>query len=313
MADLIYDKNKYVIKPDPNMTPAKFKSEFEKALEETDYDTMRCLRIGTWLETKKRLKGMPKPRKSSAQIDFSGEDTPFSEYYDDMDKWNLPPLSATEIQGMNVEVLEEDILEVATTLKKELTFANPDSVVGVLNMACFGKPGGGVESGAGAQEENMCRRTDLMQHLATVKYPLGYGSCFSSPGVSYFRGKESEGYPDLEENQSFCVVSAAGFNKPPLYVDEETDEEHIVLEFAKKTYLTMRAIFKAAEKERMDGLVLSALACGAFGNPPKDIARLFAYAMRDSGYKRKVIFAILPDYRNGSENARVFRDEFSVQ
>ena len=58
-------------------------------------------------------------------------------------------------------------------------------------------------------------------------------------------------------------------------------------------------------------LILSAWGCGAFGNPPKEIARLFKEELcRPRVYRRlrKVVFAILDDDR--TNNFEVFSSAF---
>eukprot|EP00969_Alexandrium_andersonii_P186147 8223822-Alexandrium_andersonii.AAC.1 len=63
--------------------------------------------------------------------------------------------------------------------------------VAVLNMAAAGSPGGGVDWGAGAQEEDLHRRTDAWRFLrrqhrwgpgAPGLYPIHLGSCLLSDG-----------------------------------------------------------------------------------------------------------------------------------
>merc|ERR1711933_479903 len=93
----------------------------------------------------------------------------------------------------------------------------------VLNMANQYTPGGGWKTGAGAQEENLHRRTNLCDHLSNfrnilprpmVMYPLPeFGGVFS-PNVCVFRGSEQAGYPFLREPRLLSILTAAAYCNP---------------------------------------------------------------------------------------------------
>eukprot|EP00969_Alexandrium_andersonii_P362931 15460810-Alexandrium_andersonii.AAC.1 len=100
----------------------------------------------------------------------------------------LPPLRRARARGaavLRVSVLRADMLAVAgARLRAGVRVA-------VLNMAAASKPGGGVDRGAGAQEEDLHRRTDawrflrLQHHLgpdAPGIYPIRRGTCLLSTG-----------------------------------------------------------------------------------------------------------------------------------
>ncbi|MBQ8958527.1 MAG: TIGR02452 family protein [Bacteroidales bacterium] len=111
----------------------------------------------------------------------------------------------------------------------------------VLNMASRRNPGGGVLSGAGAQEEYLFRCSDYFRSLyqyapyasdydiekSTFSYPLdrNFGGCFS-PGVTVFRGTEEEGYRFLHHPRHINFIAVAGMNNPELTM--VNDEERIV-------------------------------------------------------------------------------------
>jgi len=188
-------------------------------------------------------------------------------------------------------VINKDCLEVAREYadKKPL----------VLNMANRQTPGGGVEYGAGAQEECLFRSSNYSQTLYPMKpqYPMdrNYGGIYS-PDVTVFRGLEDDGYPLLEEPFKVNFIAVAGINRPPL-----TITGHLTEEMYKATERKVRTILNIAVLQKQKTLILSALGCGAFKNPPEDIARIFKEQLSQKpycDYFETVIFAIKPNYRD---------------
>ena len=81
----------------------------------------------------------------------------------------------------------------------------------------------------------------------------------------------------------------------------------------------MRTIFRLGMAYGHDSLVLCALGCGAFANPPAHIARLFHQVIDEDEFRNKfklIDFAILDGYRTGMEhnpegNLLPFQREFA--
>ena len=188
--------------------------------------------------------------------------------------------------------------------------------VAVLNMASRQNPGGGVYSGAGAQEENIFRRTNIFQSLflfapyaedyglkmRSRAYPLdrNYGGIYS-PEVTVFRGLEKDGYPLLEDPFNIDFISVPGMNKPAL--NREGLIEDKLVEGVKNK---MRTIFEIALQNQIDCLILGAFGCGAFKNPPQHIAKLF-HELLQNEYRnefRIVVFSILEDHNSGKYHNR---------
>ncbi len=67
----------------------------------------------------------------------------------------------------------------------------------------------------------------------------------------------------------------------------------------------IRTILRIAMEHCHDALVLGALGCGAFGNPPAQVAKLFHEVFDEPEFKnqfKEVVFAILED-RNSLKNS----------
>lgn len=204
----------------------------------------------------------------------------------------------------------------------------------MLNLADLYTPGGLVEYGSGAQEENLCRRSNLVlslyqfssarirqyPDLGLIKnddqYPMDerYGGVYSGI-VTFFRGPESEGSLLAEKPYNIPVISVAALSGPRIGADG--------LMFPEETEITLekiRTIFRIGIANFHDSLVLSALGCGAFANPPAHIAKLFHQVIEEDEFRnvfRLIDFAILDGYRTGLRhnpegNLKPFQREFGV-
>ena len=222
-----------------------------------------------------------------------------------------------------VEVQNIDCLYAGVQLKEQ--GFNP----AVLNMASRRNPGGGVVTGAGAQEETLFRRTNLFRSLyqfapfagmygiksSHYQYPLdrNFGGVYT-PEAIYFRESEQNGYALLDNPVSISFITVAGMNRPDLTADGMIADHH--LEPIKNK---IRTIFRIGLAHGHDSLVLGALGCGAFRNPPRHVARLFHEVMAEPEFKdkyRKIVFAILDDHNahqshNPEGNFKPFADEFT--
>ena len=219
-----------------------------------------------------------------------------------------------EKQTTLIEVWTGDCLVAAQLLQGE--GYNP----ALLNMANQYGPGGGWEDGDGAQEENMFRRTSYWASLISEpnqvsetlpefdafkwQYPLDDFGTVYSPDVLIFRGTEATGYPFVKyppSQRKVTFVAAAAYRDPPCGPPPDfkmRDTEH------KGTYKKILGILYTALYHGHDSIVLSALGCGAFGNPPNIVAEIFKDALLHPAIAnrfKKVVFAIFNDENCGGE------------
>lgn len=260
--------------------PDRWLRDFKNAGDGTakpDMFMIRRLRRLIWLQTERRIfEGKNECWLQTKCVD-SGR---IGSQRDDMDQ-----VAAPELQ---VEVIECDILEHAALLQRA------GYTVAVLNMASPHSPGGGVRSGAGAQEENLFRRSDLATFLHPREhYPIKDTSCLVSPGVRILRGKEQDGYPFLAEACPVTVLSCAALQHPTLRKDRRYFSED-----KERMQRKICALIDGAICAGCDACVFSAFGCGAFGNPPEEVARLFKKELLRGGLK-KVSFCIFNDHNSG--------------
>ena len=245
-----------------------------------------------------------------------------SDYYDE--PFELEEEAPVE-GGTRFLVVNEDCVESYKAMLWDMH--NPV----LLNMASATHPGGGVEKGSGAQEEQLCRRSTLLLSLYQYKrekakiypqlnikyrekqYPLHpqFGGIYS-PKVTFFREGEGLGYRLSDEPFFANVITVAGVSHPPL------DKNGLMYpREQEQTKNKIRTILRIALEHYHDSIVLGALGCGAFANPPAQVAKLFHEVFEEPEFKdqfKKVVFAILEDKnsrRNSSTgNYLPFKKEF---
>jgi uncharacterized protein (TIGR02452 family) len=155
----------------------------------------------------------------------------------------------------------------------------------VLNMASDRRPGGGYRKGSLAQEEELFRRTSLSLSLEPERhrYPLPTYAGFYSPQVAVFRGPAPM-YTPLDRCFEVSVCSMAALRNPgATYTTANRDIMR----------RKIRAMFLLGLAKGHDALLLSAFGCGAFHNPPNEVAAIFREMVHEyQGCFREVRFAI---------------------
>jgi uncharacterized protein (TIGR02452 family) len=159
----------------------------------------------------------------------------------------------------------------------------------VLNMASDYKPGGGVISGKTAQEECIFRRSNAFMTHYSEWYPLEWKEVIYSPAVTVIKDSNYQ----LITPFQIGMIAVAGIRKPRLYQGDYLDEDRKLMQEK------IESIFKIAILHGHDSLVLGALGCGVFCNPPIAVAQIFASNLAIySRYFKKIGFAILGNHND---------------
>lgn len=222
-----------------------------------------------------------------------------------------------------VSVHNQDCLDLA----HDLLLKDSTDDVCVLNMASAGNPGGGVLNGAGAQEEYLFRCSDYFRFLYQYachfdcrqygiepnkrhSYPFRNDSTgIFSHGVTIFRMNEAKGYALIDAPWKVNFVAVAAHRLP-----YRTDK--IPSDLVPSTLERIRAIFRIAYNNGQRRLVLGALGCGAFNNPPRHMAQLFKKVIEEpefQGLFREICFAVIEDHNSMNANYKAFRDVLASQ
>jgi uncharacterized protein (TIGR02452 family) len=230
-----------------------------------------------------------------------------TEYFTAPDK-----LEANEDYKTEYSVINADCLETAEILVK--SGFNPC----VLNLASRQNPGGGVISGAGAQEENIFRRSNLYLSLFQFvpyaneygikrhekSYPLdrNTGGIYSA-NITVFRGSEKNGYCLLKKPFTVSFVTVPAINAPELI--ERNGNLYIADNLVEPTKEKIRTILRIAGKYKYNCLVLGAFGCGAFANPPNHMAQLFKEVFLEKEFINKfkiIVFSIFEDHNSNKRH-----------
>ena len=208
-----------------------------------------------------------------------------------------------------------------TTFHAASAYVNGTDRVCVLNFANAYSPGGGVRMGAMAQEECLCRSSNLyaaltLPYLITNYYKwnakntgdMGTDAVIYSPGVTVFK-TDDEIPRELREPFRVDVLTCAA----PYYDPDK--RKPVSMEKLEEVFRNrIRNILEVAAARDVDILVLGAFGCGAFNNPPDLVAGVFRDLLVDRGYGRffkKTVFAIKKNNEKNT-NLSAFQKAFQL-
>jgi uncharacterized protein (TIGR02452 family) len=235
----------------------------------------------------------------------------------------LPPLTKTDPKFPSLTL--RDALKIfnydAFALARLLTFPfHPQTPgkVGVLNLASDQEPAGGWNyTLSTTQEEALCYSSTLYATLKPEWYPwpnTGPGSCAGivSAGVVVFRDTLDHQLRDLPEQERHVVtvLTVAAPCWPAISEDGESFAKESDLEDLREKILL---VLRMAAGEGVTKLVLGAMGCGAYGCPPRTVAREMKAALQSKefeGWFEVVAFAVYAAGPAGMRNWAMFWDIF---
>ncbi|KAI0451846.1 hypothetical protein F5B21DRAFT_364034 [Xylaria acuta] len=227
--------------------------------------------------------------------------------------------SDPKLRGTHVEVFNEDTFNAAIRMAESLTEPAPaqperNQRVAAINLASDKNPGGGWLSGAMAQEEALCYRSSLALSLHKRYYPWTPTTGVYTRDVVIVRSSMSAGHellvPQTPAMQLpvVSVVSVAAIRRPAVHkVFENGQYRQSLFKFPADRDLTknkMRLALRIAARQKHELLVLGAMGCGAFRNPPGEIAQCWSEVLDETefrgGWWREIWFAVLDTKNEGN-------------
>lgn len=176
--------------------------------------------------------------------------------------------------------------------------------VAVLNFANPENPGGGVNFGAMAQEECLCRSSNLYLCISDRNvfddyylFHRGIKNQFFSDRLIYTKDvtvfKNDNEVPQLLPKDEWFSIDVITCAAPCLARRKYTNTTALLSVFKRR----IKNIFEAARDNKVDVIILGAFGCGAFKNPPLIVAEAFRQVICEENYFadfKQIIFAIKP-------------------
>ena len=200
----------------------------------------------------------------------------------------------------------------------------------IMNFASATNPGGGVERGANAQEEALCRISTLYFCLNTpemrehfylphrkARNPLYNDDIIYSPEV-YKKKKDNAKAEMLAEEDWYKVnvisCAAPNLRKVPSNAmnpgSGDKAAEISVDDLRKLHEQRIHRIFEVAAENGNEVLIAGAFGCGAFKNPPEVVAEAFFSVVKELGNRFETIEFAVACSKKPSHNFLVFQKVF---
>jgi len=195
------------------------------------------------------------------------------------------------------------LIEVEATTTFEAAKKNINlGKVAVLNFANPHYPGGGVQNGARAQEECLCRSSNLYLCISNQNvfddyylYNRHIGNKFFSDRLIYTKNvtvfKDDSTVPKMMSEDEWFNVDVITCAAPYIADRRYTNKAALKQLFKGR----IKNIFESAIDNDVDVIILGAFGCGAFKNPPELVAKAFHEVIDEndySSYFKKIVFAI---------------------
>ena len=241
--------------------------------------------------------------------------------------WDLPKirLQCTDTLAAAARLSDRPFTSKRTAPTLKTSKQKPN--VAVLNMASPLKPGGGFLDGANSQEEFICARTTLYPSLWDSFYRLPELGGVWTPDVLVFRDSTPEANELVKRDRYFVDVISAGMLRFPDVNRSRSEEKQEGSCSCGVSYCDrdrelvtrkMKSVMRLAQSKDAEKLVLGAWGCGAYGNPVKEVAKIWRKVIAGSPRQRRpnaekwegikeIVFAI-PDRAMLKEFQNAFSD-----
>ncbi|KAJ5937096.1 hypothetical protein N7466_003546 [Penicillium verhagenii] len=245
------------------------------------------------------------------------------------------------IKVVNEDTLNVAVNLVSSAAALPVCRGHPNPRPMIINFASHRKPGGGWLNGAMAQEESICYRSSLALSLHASHYPLALDELIYSPYVLVMRSDLKSGHNLLSPRKApedlpvVSAVTVAALFRPALrtagvenfqkWQRGHNTRSHYTVDrstssppdspwptdqvFGRErdrdlTKIKMKFALRIAAMNNHVTLVLGAMGCGVYGNPPNEIAKCWLEVLQDKEFYgnwwHEVYFAVYDPMSNGN-------------
>lgn len=222
----------------------------------------------------------------------------------------LPKVSLPGNKPVRIALRNQDTLEAAFELHRRSK--ETEKPVLVLNFANPHRPGGGIRSKPGTQEEHLCVKTTLLCSLETEEaWPfyqtnLDCGTQAQTDTVLFSPNTMVIRNPDLSLREDPFPIAVMTVSAPVASRMEPSELPNLENILRNRIY----SIIRTAVEEGYTRLVLGAWGCGNFGNDPDLVAKLFYQVLMEYNKNDEICFAncfeeiIMAVFDNSAEQIR---------
>lgn len=199
-----------------------------------------------------------------------------------------------------IEIIDTDTVSAASIYKDK-------EKVALLNFASYKHPGGGFLKGSMAQEESLCHESNLYSVLACFSNTY-YAWNYKNLNRVMYRNRALYTPNVVFRDKEFTcdVITCASPNRKASQRYNFTTEG----ENSEALRERIKFILDIAREEGVQTLILGAFGCGAFGQNPTEVSKIFKeYLETTHKCFERVVFAI-PDGKNN--NLKEFKNTFKM-
>lgn len=173
----------------------------------------------------------------------------------------------------------------------------------LIDSASLKHAGGGVRNGSNAQEENLCRQSNLYKAIEQLQFPL-HGKTYGVyvPRVTFYKQSAAYAYAPIDTGNKVIDIVML-FSRPRnVFSSEYESYNHHLTAF--------KSLITFANKYNIEYIILPPIGSGVFGNDPEIVATALKDAL--NMYELKTVKDIYIACFTEGQNYTAYRKIFDI-